>query len=180
MTDELYRNIALDPLPIPVYASTSARISAAVFALLRRVRSLNFGWGEGIGAIGRYSAFYLVGPESECCWVSQFFRRCAMARPSSPVQSLYRHILWAAVLGICMSLTAPVGSGQTVNASLSGTVTDATGALVPEVSVTAANTETGVATKTASDPSGHYTLPSLSPGTYNLTFGKEGFSSTVI
>ncbi|HEV2383551.1 MAG TPA: carboxypeptidase regulatory-like domain-containing protein [Terriglobia bacterium] len=103
-----------------------------------------------------------------------------MARPSSLGQSLYRHILWAAVLGICMSLTAPVGSGQTVNASLSGTVTDASGALVPEVSVTAANTETGVATKTTSDPSGHYTLPSLSPGTYNLTFGKEGFSSTVI
>lgn len=103
-----------------------------------------------------------------------------MARPSSPGENLYRHILWAAVLGICLSLTAPLGSGQTVNASLSGTVTDASGALVPEVAVTATNTETGVATKTTSDASGHYTLPSLSPGTYNLTFGKEGFSSTVI
>jgi hypothetical protein len=69
--------------------------------------------------------------------------------------------------------------GQIVNASLSGTVTDSSGAVIPGATVTATNAATGVASKTTTDPSGSYTLPSLPAGTYNLTFQKEGFAETV-
>ncbi len=61
-----------------------------------------------------------------------------------------------------------------------GTVSDPTGAAVPEASVTAVDIATGIATKTTTDVTGNYTLPSLPPGTYNVTVEKTGFKSTVI
>src|SRR5579859_6372480 len=103
-----------------------------------------------------------------------------MTRPYSKRENPCHGILWAAVLAVCIALAAPAGRGQTVNASLSGTITDASGALVPSVTVTATNSETGVAAKVTSDDSGNYTLPSLAPGSYNITFEKAGFSSTVM
>jgi carboxypeptidase family protein len=83
-------------------------------------------------------------------------------------------------LTLSFLLSASLAHGQIVNASLYGTVTDPTGAAVPEASVTATNTSTGIATRTTSDPTGAYTLPSLPPGTYSLTVEKAGFKSTVI
>lgn len=70
--------------------------------------------------------------------------------------------------------------GQIVNATLSGTVTDPTGAAVPEAGVSATNVSTGVATKTTTDVTGSYTFPSLPVGTYTLTVEKTGFKSTVL
>jgi hypothetical protein len=103
-----------------------------------------------------------------------------MTGPNSRHSGSFGYLAWAAVVGVCLSLAARPGYGQTLNASLTGTVTDTSGAVVPQVAVTAANTATGVATKTTSDAAGNYTLPSLPAGTYNLTFEKEGFNATVI
>ncbi len=69
---------------------------------------------------------------------------------------------------------------QTVNATLYGSVTDPTGAAIPEANVIATNVATGIATKNATDASGNYILPSLPPGTYNVTVEKTGFRSTVL
>jgi len=71
------------------------------------------------------------------------------------------------------------GFGQVLNASLSGTVTDPSGAVIPQANVTATNTATGVVTKTTTDASGSYILPSLPPGTYDVAIQKEGFNETV-
>ncbi len=103
-----------------------------------------------------------------------------MARLSERQSSFFALIAAALIFIGGVSRSTPHLYGQTVNASLTGTVTDASGALVPEVAVTATNTATGISTKTTSDAAGQYTLPSLPAGTYNLTFTKEGFSSTVI
>ena len=70
--------------------------------------------------------------------------------------------------------------GQTVTATLSGTITDPTGAAIPEASVTATKSDTGLPTKTASGPGGNYTFPALSPGAYNLTVERTGFKSAVL
>lgn len=83
------------------------------------------------------------------------------------------------LLALAVFLAPPFSFGQTLNASLSGTVTDSSGAVIPGTSVTATNTETGIATKTTSDAAGSYTFPSLPPGNYDLTFQKEGFTETV-
>ncbi|PYV87052.1 MAG: hypothetical protein DMG05_18305, partial [Acidobacteria bacterium] len=73
-----------------------------------------------------------------------------------------------------------VAFGQTVTASLSGIVTDPTGAAIPEASITAINVDTGTPAKTISGPGGNYIFPALSPGTYNLTVEKTGFKSSVL
>ncbi len=70
--------------------------------------------------------------------------------------------LAASVLfSICFAV-AP-GYGQTVNASLSGSVSDQSGAAIPGAAATAMNTEAGVATKTEADAAGSYILTSQLP-----------------
>ena len=65
--------------------------------------------------------------------------------------------------------------GQSANATVSGTVSDATGALIPGVTVTAANTQTGVVTTVVSNEAGSYNFASLQPGVYRLSAELPGF-----
>ena len=66
--------------------------------------------------------------------------------------------------------------GQTGNqASLEGTVTDASGALVPNAAVKLTNTETGVTLMTSSDASGYFKFPVIPVGTYDLNVEQPGF-----
>jgi hypothetical protein len=67
--------------------------------------------------------------------------------------------------------------GQSSNATVSGTVADATGAILPSVTITATNNATGVVTTAISNEAGAYTLPSLLPGTYKLTGELPGFQT---
>jgi hypothetical protein len=82
---------------------------------------------------------------------------------------------FAALPTLAVWLAVPLGYGQVVNAMLSGTVTDPTGAVIPGVSVTATNAATGIKTQTTTNPSGYYILPSLAPGNYTVEFTKTGF-----
>jgi hypothetical protein len=81
---------------------------------------------------------------------------------------------------LSVMLTSVAGYSQTVNAALLGNITDPTGAAVPDAIVTAKNLSTGVVVRTTADAAGAYTLPSLPPGTYDLTVEKTGFKSTVL
>src|SRR5881409_189255 len=65
------------------------------------------------------------------------------------------------------------------NAQLSGSVSDPTGALIPGVTITATNTDTGVSTMTFTNESGVYTFPSLQPGrSYSVSASLPGFQTT--
>ena len=68
-------------------------------------------------------------------------------------------------------------SGQVINASLSGIVSDVSGALIPGVEITATNTGTGVATMAVSNESGAYRFASLQPGQYRVTSMLAGFQT---
>lgn len=59
-------------------------------------------------------------------------------------------------------------SAQTTGATLSGEVTDPSGASVPGVTVTVTNVDTGISTKTTTNQSGAYTFPSLPAGNYRI------------
>jgi hypothetical protein len=65
--------------------------------------------------------------------------------------------------------------GQAVNGTLLGTVTDATGAAVPNAKVTATEVSTGAIHLSASNDSGNYTFPDLQPGLYSVTVEAKGF-----
>src|SRR5215471_6205243 len=93
------------------------------------------------------------------------------------IEFLWNHIQLAALAAL---LVPSLGFGQIVNASLTGTVTDPTGAAVPEASVSTTDTATGIVSKAVSDPTGAYNFPSLHPSTYSLTVEKTGFKSTVL
>jgi len=81
------------------------------------------------------------------------------------------------VLAFALSLLVfpPHAFTQSTNASVSGTIQDSSGALIPGVSITALNTGTGVVTTVISNESGAYNLASLLPGVYNITAELPGF-----
>jgi len=66
---------------------------------------------------------------------------------------------------------------QTSNATLGGTVSDATGALIPGVSITATNTQTGIVSTTVSNEAGAYQFPSLQTGNYRARAELPGFQT---
>jgi hypothetical protein len=68
---------------------------------------------------------------------------------------------------------------QVVGATLSGTVTDASGAAVPNAHVSIRNTATDVAREVTADAAGFYTAPNLLPGNYEVRFSAAGFSTQV-
>src|SRR5258708_5856361 len=79
-------------------------------------------------------------------------------------------------------LTAALGSNifAQSTATLGGTVTDATGAVVANAKVVATNQATGVETATQTDSAGAYLLPSLPIGTYRIQVTAQGFRSSII
>lgn len=64
--------------------------------------------------------------------------------------------------------------------SLTGTVTDPTGAVIPSASITIVNAQTGAQREVMSDNQGRYTIQQITPGTYQLTAKATGFADEVI
>jgi hypothetical protein len=67
--------------------------------------------------------------------------------------------------------------GQSTNATVSGTVSDATTALVPGVTITATNNNTGVITTVLTNEAGAYNFASLLPGVYKVSAALPGFQT---
>jgi hypothetical protein len=83
-----------------------------------------------------------------------------------------------AVLLICFAVSMSAFS-QSSNATLGGTISDASGALIPGVTISATNTQTGIVTTIVSNEAGAYQLASLQPGTYKVSAELAGFQSQV-
>jgi len=76
---------------------------------------------------------------------------------------------------MCLFAAACVAQSEIGGASLNGTVTDPTGALVPNAKVTAVNVSTGLSRTTRTTDAGLYSFPGLPVGTYDLTIDATGF-----
>ena len=82
--------------------------------------------------------------------------------------------------GLLLQLVfACVLGAQTNRATITGTVTDSSGAIVAGVEVTAKNLGTNEITSTVTNTDGIYSIPNLFPGTYSLEFKKTGFKPAV-
>src|SRR5215475_4255519 len=79
-----------------------------------------------------------------------------------------------AVALLCLFLSVN-GFGQSINASVGGTVADPSKALIPGVTITATNTGTGIVNMTVTNESGAYNFPALQPGNYKLSAELPGF-----
>ncbi len=71
-------------------------------------------------------------------------------------------------LGIAILVVALNAPAQYTTASLSGTVTDSTGAVLPEAKITARNVDTGFTQTVTSDASGAFLFAQLPVGNYEL------------
>ncbi|HTA46760.1 MAG TPA: carboxypeptidase regulatory-like domain-containing protein [Bryobacteraceae bacterium] len=83
--------------------------------------------------------------------------------------------LSCAAIVLCLGIAAPV-FGQ-VNAAVEGTVSDSSGAIMPNVAVTAKNDNTGVTTNATTNGAGAYAFASLQPGTYTVSAANSGFQN---
>jgi hypothetical protein len=71
-----------------------------------------------------------------------------------------------------------LGFAQGTNSGdIRGSVTDATGALIPKVKVTVLNVETGVSKELVTNQDGLYDTSSIVAGSYEVTFTKQGFGT---
>ncbi len=77
------------------------------------------------------------------------------------------------VLAMCMSAQA-----QTNRGTLSGTVLDGTGAVIPGAQLTATNNENGTVYKTVSTGAGSFQIQQMSLGTYTVNVTAPGFKAT--
>ncbi len=77
------------------------------------------------------------------------------------------------------SLLAAAAHAQSTG-TISGSVTDPSGAVMPRAQVTIHGLATGVDRKAVSDSAGDYSVPSLQPGPYSVTVSAPGFAETTI
>jgi hypothetical protein len=70
-------------------------------------------------------------------------------------------------------------ASQTITGDITGTVTDAMGAVVINANVTAINVDTGVKVSTSSNSAGFYTVRFLQIGNYQVRVEKQGFDTQV-
>src|SRR5262245_32474844 len=80
---------------------------------------------------------------------------------------------------VCLSLFAPIAFGQTDRGTITGTVSDATAAVIPGVAIEAKNVQTVAVYQAGSSETGNYTLAQLPAGTYEVSAGLPGFKKFV-
>jgi outer membrane receptor protein involved in Fe transport len=84
--------------------------------------------------------------------------------------------------GLCLSIAlmvllfmvAPL-HGQTVAGTVTGTITDSTGAIIPGATVTVKNTDTGQVRAGVTNSTGFFSIPALPPGPYTVDMVVKGF-----
>jgi hypothetical protein len=86
------------------------------------------------------------------------------------LKTLLGMLALAACFSSCLALA------QTVTGSVTGEVTDTTGAVIPKATIVAENVDTGVKTITTSNGTGVYTIGFLPIGRYSVSVDAQGFS----
>jgi hypothetical protein len=87
----------------------------------------------------------------------------------------YRFSLLLAALALLFSVSAFAQSSS--SGTVSGQVTDQQGAAIPGTEITLTEPSTNITIKTTSNDAGRYIITNVSPGSYNITFSKTGFST---
>jgi hypothetical protein len=84
----------------------------------------------------------------------------------------------ARLLSILLVFGCVAANAQTTG-TITGTVRDNTGAVIPGATVTVTETNMGTALKFTSDAAGFYNAPLLIPGTYSVAVEKDGFQKSI-
>jgi hypothetical protein len=88
-----------------------------------------------------------------------------------------RALAVSVLLLIAATLSYKCAWSQAETGSISGNVTDQTGAIIPQATVTATSVATGAARTVQTGSEGQYLIPELTPGVYKITVASSGFAS---
>ena len=94
---------------------------------------------------------------------------------------LHKSLEQAAILALMLAvfLTSAVKLHAQASTGITGTVTDASGAVVPNAKVTITNNATQVVNHSESNSAGTYNVPDLLPGTYTVQVESPGFQTSI-
>src|SRR5579864_6006489 len=94
----------------------------------------------------------------------------------------HRLIVLFGLLAFVAGLMSPriLNAQSAASATVVGTVSDQSGAILPAVSIKLTNVGTSVSLTTTSNESGQYTFPTVTPGTYTLAVTKSGFKNATV
>lgn len=84
------------------------------------------------------------------------------------------------VLVTMMALSGAISRAQVATGNIRGTVSDSSGGVLPQCSVTITHTDTGLIRKVLTNERGDFNAPSLPVGKYKLTVGAVGFQTKVV
>lgn len=87
-------------------------------------------------------------------------------------------VLTLGALGLSLLISTSAWA-QVAGATLSGAVTDPSGAIIPQGQISIKNVATGISTTAVANADGLYTAPNLLPGTYEITASAPGFATEV-
>src|SRR6202171_3312175 len=93
-------------------------------------------------------------------------------------QKLTKILAPLVVIVFSLSLTASMYS-QVTGATLSGTISDPSGGVIPGAQISIRNIATGISKDFQADSDGYYTAPNLAPGTYEVRVTAKGFNTVV-
>lgn len=85
-------------------------------------------------------------------------------------------LIGAVVLSLILSI-APHAAAQVLYGTLTGNITDPSGAPIPGAKVEASNTETGAVHTARTSTSGLYSFTTLQPGSYKVTISAPNFAT---
>ena len=93
-----------------------------------------------------------------------------------------RRLLFAALFAVGMLVVGtPTAFAQGgVTSTLTGTVVDSSGAVIPGASIIVKRADTGVSTESVSNAEGQFTVPALNAGTYTVTASLSGFKTVTV
>src|SRR5262245_27007603 len=87
-----------------------------------------------------------------------------------------RRLVLAVVL---LAASASFAVAQITSATLSGTIKDETGGVLPGADVVVRNLDTGLTRNVVTDANGYFTVPGLAPGRYETRASLQGFTNAV-
>jgi hypothetical protein len=88
-------------------------------------------------------------------------------------------MMFRVILAVVLLTSTSPAAAQITSATISGTVRDQTGGVLPGVDVVIKNLDTGLSRSVMTDANGYFTVPGLAPGRYEMRASLQGFTTAV-
>ena len=177
-------SVSFGPVGRTVEAATDAQMSAKILGYSRS-KGLFAGLALD-GAVLKPSAGDNQSLYGRKISARELLLEGEIAPPASAeplLQTLIQHSSWqtqtAPTVAKVTAIAQPAAVIQATTGTISGTISDSTGAVVPDAIITIRNVETGMSRTVATDPAGRYAAFQLEPGSYEGTAAAAGFQTVV-